>query len=156
MPAVDTTADCPQGHADDDEGAPNNPGKDIGGNCGTGTSNTSSNWPSNSKHQRQRQLSCKGGSTKKLRRRRRLKSKPTCPSVFLLALVVMFFNARSVGNKGTVIKAKMTSKGAVYGGISESKTFNESASLSDAKYRWDAGTEGRPKLSDIERSLKKT
>ena len=57
----------------------------------------------------------------------------------------MFFNARSVGNKADVIKTTMSTKGAVYCGVSESQTFNDSASLSDAKFRWDAGTKGKPK-----------
>jgi hypothetical protein len=57
----------------------------------------------------------------------------------------MFFNARSVGNKADVIKATMSKKGAVYCGISESQSYNDSASLSDAKFRWDAGSEGKPK-----------
>ena len=60
-------------------------------------------------------------------------------------LVLMFFNARSIGNKKDLVKDAMITKGAVYGGISETQTYNESASLSDGTFRWDAGSEGRPK-----------
>ena len=59
--------------------------------------------------------------------------------------MLMFFNPRSIGNKVDVIKNSMIDRGVVYAGISESCTFNDSATLSDAKFRWDAGTEGKPK-----------
>ncbi len=58
---------------------------------------------------------------------------------------MVFFNARSIGNKVDVLKSFMKGKRAAYGGISESRTYNDSASLSDSTYRWDAGTEGKPK-----------
>ena len=59
----------------------------------------------------------------------------------------MFFNARSILNKADTVKSFMTDHGAVYAGISESKTYHDSTSLSDSKFRWDAGTEGKPKSS---------
>jgi len=62
-----------------------------------------------------------------------------------MSLVLIFFNARAIGNKADVFKSFMTEVGADYGGISESRTYNDEASLSDDKFRWDAGTEGRPK-----------
>jgi hypothetical protein len=62
-----------------------------------------------------------------------------------LALVLVFFNARSIANKADVFKSFMTDKRAAYGGISESKTHNDTAGLSDSTFRWDAGTEGKPK-----------
>ena len=58
---------------------------------------------------------------------------------------MVFFNARSIFNKAGVFKSFMTDKGAAYGGISESKTYNDTAGLSDSTFRWDAGTEGKPK-----------
>jgi hypothetical protein len=58
---------------------------------------------------------------------------------------MVFFNARSIFNKADVFKSFMTDKRAAYGGVSESKTHNDSAGLSDSTYRWDAGTEGKPK-----------
>jgi hypothetical protein len=63
----------------------------------------------------------------------------------MMSLVLMFFNPRSLGNKVDVVKDTMTDLGVVYAGISESHTFNDSAGLTDAKFRWDAGTEGKPK-----------
>jgi hypothetical protein len=58
---------------------------------------------------------------------------------------MVFFNARSIFNKKDVFKSFMTDKRAVYGGVSESKTYNDSTGLSDSTFRWDAGTEGKPK-----------
>jgi len=58
---------------------------------------------------------------------------------------MVFFNARSIFNKTDVFKSFMTEKRSVYGGVSESKTYNDSAGLSDSTFRWDAGTEGKPK-----------
>jgi hypothetical protein len=58
---------------------------------------------------------------------------------------MVFFNARSIFNKADVFKSFMTDKRAAYGGISESKTYNDTAGLSDSTFRWDAGTEGKPK-----------
>jgi hypothetical protein len=58
---------------------------------------------------------------------------------------MVFFNARSIFNKVDVFKSFMTDKRAAYGGISESKTHNDTAGLSDSTFRWDAGTEGKPK-----------
>jgi len=64
----------------------------------------------------------------------------------MMSLVLMFFNPRSIANKADVVKNTMTDRGVVYAGISESKTFNDSAGLTDVKFRWDAGTEGKPKV----------
>ena len=59
--------------------------------------------------------------------------------------MLMFFNPRSIGNKVDVVKNSMINRGVVYAGISESCTYNDSTGLSDATFRWDAGTEGKPK-----------
>ena len=38
----------------------------------------------------------------------------------------------------------MKDRGAVYAGLSESQTYRSDTELSDAKWRWEAGTEGKP------------
>ena len=85
------------------------------------------------------------GRTGKRSVRRRRHRAAGWAAVALMSLVLIFFNARAIGNKADVFKSFMTEVGADYGGISESRTYNDEASLSDDKFRWDAGTEGRPK-----------
>ena len=62
----------------------------------------------------------------------------------ILMLVLCFWNPRGLANKETEFKGFMAEQGAAYGGISESQTYKESSALTDGRYRWDAGTEGKP------------
>jgi hypothetical protein len=59
-------------------------------------------------------------------------------------MVLVFWNPRGLTSKATEFKDFMGAQDAVYGGISESHTYQEGNELSDGRYRWDAGTEGKP------------
>jgi hypothetical protein len=59
-------------------------------------------------------------------------------------LVLVFWNPRGISNKEVVFKHFLDKKGAVYAGVSESQTYRSGTELSDARWRWDGGTEGKP------------
>lgn len=62
----------------------------------------------------------------------------------LMALVLVFFNARGISNKEVVLKEFLSDKGAVFCGVSESHSYRDEVALSDNKWRWDTGPEGKP------------
>jgi hypothetical protein len=62
----------------------------------------------------------------------------------LLTLVLVFFNARGITNKEVVLKEFLHKKEAVFCGVSESHSYRDSVALSDARWRWDIGPEGKP------------
>jgi hypothetical protein len=62
----------------------------------------------------------------------------------LLTLVLVFWNPRGITNKATELKQLLIKEGAVYAGVSESQTYKSGLTLSDGRWRWDAGTEGSP------------
>jgi hypothetical protein len=62
----------------------------------------------------------------------------------ILAMVLVFWNPRGLTSKATEFKSFMGEAGAAYGGLSETHTYKEGKALSDGRYRWDAGTEGKP------------
>jgi hypothetical protein len=62
----------------------------------------------------------------------------------LMTLVLVFWNPRGITNKATELKQLLTKESAVYAGISESQTYKNSLTLSDGRWRWDAGSEGSP------------
>ena len=59
-------------------------------------------------------------------------------------LVLVFWNPRGISNKEVVFKHFLHQKGAVYAGVAESQTYRSDTELSDARWRWDGGTEGKP------------
>ena len=62
----------------------------------------------------------------------------------LATLVLVFWNPRGISNKETIFKNFLDQKEAVYAGVPESQTYRSSAELSDARWRWDGGAEGKP------------
>jgi hypothetical protein len=58
--------------------------------------------------------------------------------------VLVFWNPRGLSNKQVVFKHFLDQKGAVYAGVPESQTYRSTTELSDARWRWDSGTEGKP------------
>ena len=60
------------------------------------------------------------------------------------SVVLVFWNPRGISNKEVVFKHFLDQKGAVYAGIAESQTYRSGTELSDARWRWDGGTEGKP------------
>ena len=58
-------------------------------------------------------------------------------------MVAVFWNARGIRNKEGALKSFLGAQGATYAGISESHTY-KAAELTDGKWRWDAGAEGKP------------
>ena len=66
---------------------------------------------------------------------------------FLTTLCLLFWNARGASNKEVVLKDLMDKEGVVYGGISESKTYQDITNLSDKRWRWDAGHEIPPTIT---------
>jgi hypothetical protein len=58
--------------------------------------------------------------------------------------VLVFWNPRGLSNKQVVFKHFLKNKGAVYAGVAESQTYRSETELSDARWRWDGGTEGKP------------
>jgi hypothetical protein len=58
--------------------------------------------------------------------------------------VLVFWNPRGISNKEVVFKHFLDQKGAVYAGVSESQTYRSGTELSDARWRWDGGKEGKP------------
>jgi hypothetical protein len=57
---------------------------------------------------------------------------------------LVFWNPRGVMNKEVNFKGYLQNKKAIYGGVQESHTYMNSTTLSDGRWRWDAGTEGKP------------
>jgi hypothetical protein len=64
----------------------------------------------------------------------------------LANMVLVFWNPRGILNKEVEFKRFIDKEDAVYAGISESQTYNckQDHALSDGRWRWDAGPEGRP------------
>ena len=62
----------------------------------------------------------------------------------VLTLVLVWFNARGILNKEEPYKELLSDRGAVYGGVSESHTYKHTMALSDEKWKWVAGAEGKP------------
>ena len=62
----------------------------------------------------------------------------------IMLLLLVFWNPRGISNKETVFKNFLKDKGAVYAGVSESQTYRSDTELNDARWRWDAGKEGKP------------
>lgn len=58
--------------------------------------------------------------------------------------MLVFWNPRGISNKEVVFKHFLDQKGAVYAGVSESQTYRSGTELSDARWRWDGGKEGKP------------
>jgi hypothetical protein len=58
--------------------------------------------------------------------------------------VLVYWNPRGLSNKEVVFKHFLDQKGAVYAGVAESQTYRSDTELSDARWRWDGGTEGKP------------
>ena len=58
--------------------------------------------------------------------------------------MLVFWNPRGVSNKELVFKHFLAQKGAVYAGVAQSKTYRSSTELSETRWRWDGGTEGKP------------
>jgi len=65
----------------------------------------------------------------------------------VLSLVLVFWNPRGLVNKVTEFKGELDAVGAAYAGVSESQTYKDGLALSDGKWKWEAGTEGRPSES---------
>jgi hypothetical protein len=59
-------------------------------------------------------------------------------------VTLVYWNPRGLSNKEVVFKHFLDQKGAVYAGVAESQTYRSGAELSDARWRWDGGTEGKP------------
>jgi hypothetical protein len=57
--------------------------------------------------------------------------------------VLVFWNPRGLSNKQVVFKHFLNNKGAVYAGVAESQTYRSETELSDARWRWDGGKEGK-------------
>ena len=62
----------------------------------------------------------------------------------LATLVLVFWNPRGISNKELIFKNFLDQKEAVYAGVPESQTYRSSAELSDARWRWEGGAEGKP------------
>jgi hypothetical protein len=62
----------------------------------------------------------------------------------VLALVLVFWNPRGILNKEVEIKELLTEQGAAYLGVAESLTYKDGKAMSDGRWRWDAGPEGKP------------
>ena len=62
----------------------------------------------------------------------------------IVTLMLVFWNARGIGNKEVELKNYLGEAGAVYAGISESQTYNDTGGLSDGTWKWEAGAERRP------------
>jgi hypothetical protein len=60
------------------------------------------------------------------------------------SLTLVFWNPRGISNKEVVFKHFLDQKGAVYAGVAESQTYRSATELSDGRWRWDGGTEGKP------------
>ena len=58
--------------------------------------------------------------------------------------MLVFWNPRGISNKEVALKAFLQRRGASYAGISESQTYRSGLELSDKKWRWEAGVEGKP------------
>ena len=59
--------------------------------------------------------------------------------VMLAAFV--WWNARGLANKAEELKDMLRDRGAIYCGVSESHTHNDSAVLSDKRWKWEGGKE---------------
>ena len=81
--------------------------------------------------------------------RRGGKKKKTGLLGLLSMLVLVFWNARGILNKDNTFKDLLSKEGAVYGGISESMTFQSISQLSDVRWRWDPGKEHRPTIDSL-------
>ena len=86
--------------------------------------------------------------SKRKRRKGRQLGKPAslakCAWSTLLTIILVFWNPRGIVNKATEFKHFLEDQGAVYAGVSESQTYKESHTLSDAKWNWEEGTETSP------------
>ena len=58
----------------------------------------------------------------------------------------VWWNARGVKNKAPVLKELLEEKGAVYCGVSESQTYNDSAVLGCKRWKWQGGAETTPTM----------
>ena len=61
-----------------------------------------------------------------------------------LTMTLVFWNPRGISNKEVIFKEFLSDNGAVYAGISESKTYKAGSMLSDGNWQWDTGPEGKP------------
>jgi hypothetical protein len=61
-----------------------------------------------------------------------------------LGLTLVFFNPRGINNKDMEFKEFLSAKSAVYAGLSESQTYRSETALSDGRWKWEAGSEGKP------------
>ena len=62
----------------------------------------------------------------------------------LACIVLAWWNARGLSNTEVVLKERLAEKGAVYCGVSEPKTYKDEGNLSDCRWDWSAGVEGKP------------
>ena len=85
-----------------------------------------------------------GGGCGHKRKRKGGRPKKLLGSVLILAITLIFWNARGINNKDVLFKDLLTKENASYGGVSESKTYEDIVTLSDKRWRWDPGTEDRP------------
>ena len=65
----------------------------------------------------------------------------------IMTLNLLFWNARGICNKEVVLKDMMDKEEVRYGGVSESKTYQDNTSLSDRRWRWDPGKEEPPSIT---------
>ena len=59
---------------------------------------------------------------------------------------MVWWNARGIGNKEETFKELLDEVGAVYGGVPESPTYKQTMTLSDKRWKWEAGPEGKPSI----------
>lgn len=59
-------------------------------------------------------------------------------------ITLVFWNPRGINNKDVEFKEFLDGKSAVYAGVSESQTYRSESALSDGRWSWEAGTEGKP------------
>lgn len=61
-----------------------------------------------------------------------------------LMITLVFWNPRGINNKDVEFKKFLDGKSAAYAGVSESQTYRSESALSDGRWSWEAGTEGKP------------
>ena len=59
-------------------------------------------------------------------------------------LRMLWWNTRGVLSKEEILKEYLNKEGAATCGVSESHTYKSGEALSDRRWRWDAGPEGKP------------
>lgn len=60
------------------------------------------------------------------------------------SIVLAWWNARHIKNKESNFKEFLHKRGAIYGGVSESRTYKDDNVLSDKRWRWEACAETQP------------